>query len=338
MRVAGRILGAGRGDKRPVLSDWECNVFQSGGEIGGFGFGLAGLAATAIQRSTQSNAKLAQKNAQLVSDSLTLNLARLLKGKEGKTRLDKLVAQVDADADRSPITGKSQATNRKWREKAEWDPKDYLSEIDSFIVRSKKPSAKGEGFRARKSKERIDARSKGVDVLWLTSASYTAHAKVLPSLKQGAILTAKDLKRGMLTDLDPVSSFLNQDAIVLVATFDVPVAAAPFLWDTKRISTATYLTRTGSENKLPPSQFLDEKIASYVVFDGKSDFRAFHPVVLAFPAKRPDGTPFFQSIDDVAELHTEVDGRPVQITFNLKHFDLKSVEELKMGGSTQKGN
>jgi len=131
---------------------------------------------------------------------------------------------------------------------------------------------------------------------------------------------------------------------VLLATFDVHATAAPFLWDAKRIKSATYLTHGRSgDDKLLPSQFLDDKIASYMVFDEKriaqafSSFRAFHPVLLVFPTKRPDGTPFFQSVDDVAELHTEVDGRQVQITFDLKDFDLKSLDDLKMGGPAPKG-
>jgi hypothetical protein len=320
MRVSGRILGAGRGESRPVVSDWECNVYQSGLDLG-TSMGLAGIVAGAVHRSTQSNEKLTKKNADLVSDALTQQLKRLLRGKEGKTRLDKIEASDDKDSDRSPITGKSQANNRSWREKAEWQEKDYLNEIDSFIVRSR------------------EERSRGVDVLWLTKTSYAAHAKLLGSMKQTAILQGHDLKRGMLTDLESVSPFLDQDVVVLVATFDVHAAAAPFLWDTNRLKAATYLTRGGGAGeKLVPSQLLDDKIASYMVLEKKNKFRAFHPVVLAFPTKRADGTPFFQSIDDVAELHTEVDGRLVQITFNLKHFDLKTVDDLKMGGVTTKGN
>jgi hypothetical protein len=81
---------------------------------------------------------------------------------------------------------------------------------------------------------------------------------------------------------------------------------------------------------------LDDKISSYIVFDekkflkGLSNFRAFHPVILVFPAKLPDGTPFVQNTTNSVELHTEVDGRPVQIDFNLKDFDLRNMDDLKM--------
>ena len=320
MRVSGRILGAGRGDSRPVVSDWECNVFQSGLDLG-YSLGPAGILAGVIRRSTQTNEKLTKKNADFVADALTLQLRRLLRGKEGKTELDKRVANDEKEGARSPITGKSEAKNRSWREKAEWQEKDYLNEIDSFIVRSR------------------ETKSRGVDALWLTSASYNAHAKLLGSMKQTAILQGHDLKRGMLTDIDPVKPFLDQDVVVLVATFDVHATAAPFLWDSNRIKASTYLTRgDGTGDKLAPAQFLDGKIASYMVLEKKNQFRAFHPVILAFPTRRVDGTPFFQTIDDVAELHTEVDGRQVQITFNLTHFDLKSVDDLKMSGPSPKGN
>jgi hypothetical protein len=56
-------------------------------------------------------------------------------------------------------------------------------------------------------------------------------------------------------------------------------------------------------------------------------------VILVFPTKRADGTPFLRSTSDVVELHTEVDGRPVQIDFNLKDFDLKNLDELKMASA-----
>src|SRR5207249_673553 len=74
MRVNGRILGSGQGEARPVLSDWECNVFNPGGV---FDWGGA-------------NDKLARQNAGLVSAVLTRQIGRLVKGKEGKTKLDKL--------------------------------------------------------------------------------------------------------------------------------------------------------------------------------------------------------------------------------------------------------
>ena len=91
----------------PVLSDWECNVFNPGGP---FDFGGA-------------NDKLARQNARFVSAMVTRQIGSLLKGKEGKTKLDKMEAKVEKDADRSPITGKSEAKNRSWREKPDWNRK-----------------------------------------------------------------------------------------------------------------------------------------------------------------------------------------------------------------------
>ena len=309
MRVSGRILGpaprpGGDGQSRAVLSDWECNVFSAGT----WGF--------------EGNEKVARRAADSVSDALTKQLETLLRGKEGKTKLDKMEAKDESDSDKSPITGKSKTVDRSWREKQEWQTKDYYDEIESFIVRSH------------------EERSRGVDVLWLTQASYRAHEKLLPSLKQTAILQKKEIKPGMLTDLEAVRPFADQDVIVLLATFEIHSKAAPFLWDSKRMKEATYLVRTGvGGERIAPTELLDDKIASYMVFNekrvfkGLSDFRAFHPVILVFPTKRHDGTPFLQSTNDVVELHSEVDGRPVQIDFNLKHFDLRNLDELKMASA-----
>lgn len=66
------------------------------------------------------------------------------------------------------------------------------------------------------------------------------------------------------------------------------------------------------------------------MFKGLSSFRAFHPVILVFPTRLPDGSPILTSKEDAAELHTEIDGRPVQIHFKLAHFDLKNLEELTL--------
>ncbi len=305
MRVSGRILGPasrpGDMESRPVLSDWECNVFGAGK----WGF--------------EGNEKVATRNADEISDALTKEIATLLHGKEGKTNLDKLESKDESDTDKSPIKGKSEASNRSWRDKQNWQQADYDKEIESFIVRSH------------------EARSRGVDVLWLTQPSYSAHVKLLPMLKQTAIIQKKEIKPGMLTDLEPVKPFASQDVMVLVATFSIHSKAAPFLWDSKQMKAATYLAKPGaSGERIAPAQFLDGTIASYMVFDekrvmkGLSDFRAYHPVILVFPTKRADGTPFLYTTSDVVELHTAVDGRPVQIDFNLKDFDLKNLDELKM--------
>jgi hypothetical protein len=312
MRVSGRILGPARpadGGSRPVLSDWECNVF----DMGFTGF--------------EGNANVVRRDAADVSKALTFQISHLLRGKEGKTRLDKLESKAESDSDKSSITGKSQARSRPWRDKQEWKPADYANEIESFVVRSK------------------EARSRGVDVLWLTQASYRANESLIPTLRQTAILQKKEIRPGMLTDLEPVRPFVGQDVIVLVATYTIHSTAAPFLWDANRMKAATYLVQSGTAEKLAPVQFLDDKVASYMVFNEKmmllkafSNFRGFHPVILVFPAKRSDGTPFVRSASDTVEFHTEVDGRPVQIEFNLAHFDLKSVEELKMAGAPSKGD
>src|ERR1700761_3206001 len=238
MRISGTILGPaarpGDGESRAVLSDWECNVFDVGK------WGLEG------------NEKVARHSAEVVSDKLTKQISNLLGGKEGKTRLDKLEAKAESDSDKSPITGKSQARNRSWRDKQEWKPADYYDEIESFVVRSR------------------EERSRGVDVLWLTQASYQAHWKLLPTLKQTAILQKKEIKPGMLTDLEPVKSFAGQDVVVLVATFKIHSTAAPFLWDSKQVKSETYLVEpSASGQRLAPTQFLDDKIASYMVFNEK---------------------------------------------------------------------
>lgn len=304
MRVSGRILGPasqpGDSSTRPILSDWECNV------MGGGKWGFEG------------NAKIARENADAVSDALTRELSKLLHGKEGKTKLDKLEAKDEEDTDRAPITGKSESKDRSWRGKQEWQQSDYDNEIESFVVRSH------------------EARARGVDVLWLTQPSYQAHAKLLPMLKDTAILQKKEFKPGMLTSLEPVKPFAGQDLMVLVATFSIHSTAAPFLWNSKQIQAATYLTKPGgSPDRLAPVQFLDNSMASYMVVNekrvGGATFRAYHPVILAFPTKRADGTPFVQGTSDVVELHTEVDGRPVKISFDLKDFALKEVSDLTMG-------
>jgi hypothetical protein len=248
------------------------------------------------------------------------------KGKQERrkkqSQLDKLQDQVASDSDREPITGKTEAVNRSWREKKDWASEDYFDEIQSFVVRSD------------------ESRDRSVDALWLTGSCYGAHANLLPRLRQTAILRNREIKRGMLTDLEPVRSFVAQDVYVLIATFSVGSGRAPFLWETERIRKTTYLRRADpSGTPAPPMEFLDSRLASYVVFNekrifkGLSNFRAFHPVVMVFPTRQPDGSPLIRGVDDSVELHTEVDGRPVRLTFNLKHFDLRSVDDLKPGSS-----
>jgi hypothetical protein len=309
MRVSGQILGPAKRQadnaSRPVLSDWECDVFNAGQNP----FALFG----------ESNAKIAKENAEGVASALSFEMKHLLRGEEGKTELDKMERKAESDSEKGAITGSSEHVNRSWREKQEWETADYGKEIESFIVRSH------------------EEKSRGVDVLWLTHASYQAHAKLIPSLKQTAILKSQLIKPGMLTDIEAVKPFAGQDVIVLVASYTAKSTVTPLLWDSKRIRSETYLMRRGnSGQKIAPSEFLDDKIASYIVFHektilkGLSDFRAFHPVILVFPAKLPDGTPLLMSTTDSVEFHTEVDGRPVQIDFNLKDFDLRNLDDLKM--------
>lgn len=302
MRVSGQILGpakaSGDNASRPVLSDWECDVFNAGQNPFAFG---------------ESNAKVTKENAEAVAFTLSLEMKHLLRGKEGKTELDKMERKAEADTDKGALTGSTKSINRSWREKQDWETADYVKEIESFIVRSN------------------EEKSRGVDVLWLTHASYQAHAKLIPSLKQTAILRSQVIKPGMLTDIEVVKPFAGQDVIVLVASYTAKSTVTPLLWDSKQIRSATYLMRKGTGGqKIATAEFQDDKISSYIVLKGVSNFRAFHPVILVFPAKLPDGTPFVQSTTDSIELHTEVDGRPVQIDFNLKDFDLRNLDDLKM--------
>ncbi|MBN1567070.1 MAG: DUF4410 domain-containing protein [Acidobacteria bacterium] len=303
MRVSGRILGQKKivegNEFRPIIGDWECTSFM-GGSLFGFG---------------SSNESVTRNNAKWISSLLSREIKDLKK-------IDKLKSKVSEDSDRSPIKGSSKAENRKWREKTDPTIEDYFDEIESFVVKSEQE------------------RSRSIDALWMTDACYRAHLNLLPMLKQTAIPSNRQIKRGMLTDLDSVKEFVGQDVYVLIASFTVGSGDAPFLWDKERIENATYLARPGNgELRIKPIRFIDDQIASYIVFNEKrvfkgfSNFRAFHPVILVFPTKLPDGSPFVASSTDIVELHTEVDGRPVITDFHLEHLDIKSMDELSIGGS-----
>lgn len=301
MRVAGRLYGppqaAGPEGKRLLISDWECNRF----DMGGF-FGLG------------SNETAARKNA----DKIARSISREVFGKLDK-RADELVKRVSKDAKKGPIVGKSHSWERTWRDKSDWKADDYADEIESFVIKSDRE------------------RARGVDGIWLTRPCYRAHQKLLPMLRQTAILRRKEIRRGMVTDLGPLTPFEGADVYALAVTCNVSFQEAPFVWRSKQIRDATFLTRKGDKTaKLAPVEFLDLAIPSYVVFDEKRVFKAFstfwayHPAVVIFPTKLPDGSGLVRSLDDVVELRTEVDGRPVLLEFNLKHFGLASVDELRM--------
>ncbi len=304
MRVSGRILGRaemldGR-EFRPTIGDWECTSFMAGGGLFSFG---------------GSNESVTRNNAKWISSLLSREIKDLKK-------IDKLKSRVVEDSDKKPIQGSSRPENRKWRERSDPTADDYYDEIESFVVKSEQE------------------RSRGVDALWMTDACYRAHSGLLPMLRQTAIVSNRQVKRGMLTDLDVIKEFVGQDQYVVVATFTVGSNEAPFLWDRARMQRATYLTRAGAGSpRVEPVRFVDDQIASYIVFNekrifkGLSSFRAFHPVIMVFPTRLPDGSPVITSTGDVVELHTEVDGRPVKIDFNLEHFDLAGLEELSIRGS-----
>jgi len=52
-----------------------------------------------------------------------------------------------------------------------------------------------------------------------------------------------------------------------------------------------------------------------------------NPVIAVFPTTLPDGSPLVKRIEDVLELHTVIDGRKVTLTFDLKHLEVKSVDD-----------
>jgi len=307
MRINGRLFGPAKrsddgNEKRPLISDWECNSFDAGGF-----WGLSG------------NEGTTKKNADKIANSLSNQVF----GRMDK-RLDKLTAEVRKvelkDDNKDPMTGETRRHDRKWREKQDWKADDYADEIESFVVQSERK------------------RSRGVDALWLTSASYRAHQKLLPMLRQTAILRNKDIVRGMLTEIEPILQFEGKDVYILAATFNVSSEAAPFLWDTGKMRESTYLTRVDEPGvKIQPVGLLDDAIRSYMVFrekrffKGLSNFWAFHPTLIVFPTKKPDGSPFLRSVEDMVELHTEVDGQKVRLKFDLKHLDIRSLDDLKFG-------
>jgi hypothetical protein len=307
MRINGRLFGPAKrsddgNEKRPLISDWECNSFDAGGF-----WGLSG------------NEGTTKKNADKVAKSLSEQVF----GRMDK-RLDKLIAEARKeelkDDDKDPMTGETRRRDRKWREKPDWKAEDYADEIESFVVQSERK------------------RSRGVDAIWLTGASYRAHQKLLPTLRQTAILRNKEIVRGMLTEIEPISRFEGKDVYILAATFNVSAEAAPFLWKTGKMLEATYLTRVDEPGvKLQPVELLDDAIRSYMVFrekrifKGLSNFWAFHPTIIVFPTKKPDGSPFLRGIEDVVELHTEVNGQKVRLKFDLKHLDIRGLDDLKIG-------
>jgi hypothetical protein len=300
MRVVGRLLGPpvqGGDGSRAVIADWECDAFH----MGGF-WGLG------------SNEETAQKNAEAIAKNLKNELFDDI-----EKRLAKLAEKSREDEKKSPVKAETHEVNRKWRDKPQWEPSDYADEITSFVI---------EGDRER---------GRAIDALWMTQAALNAHNKLIPALRETAIMRANEIKRGMLTTTEPVEAYKGKDVYVFVLTFNVASTESPLIWDTAKIREATYLARAGGAGtRIAPSAFVDDAVSSFIIFKqnkvmrGIVSFWGYHPVIVTFPTKMPDGSPVVTGPNDRLELHSMVDGRPVVFTFDLKHFALQGVDDLKL--------
>lgn len=308
LRINGTLLGPPHKDEsgrtvREAISDFECNAFDMGSWLG-----------------LGSNESAVRGSAEKTAESLSKAVFRRM-----DKRMAKLLEKNKRNEDRMPLLGKSKQINRKWREKQEWSVHDYEDEISSFVVRSKR------------------GQDRGVDALWMTDALWTTHERLLAQLPQTAVLSSRDIKRGMVTNIKPIQTLRGQDAYVISLTFNVSANAAPFIWNSEAIRSATYLARADDPDiRVEPSEFLDRKLRSYVVFRERAVFKilqtfwAFHPTVIAFPRTTPEGQPLVRSLDDRIELHTSVDSRPVELTFDLRHFDLRTVDDLALSAPASK--
>lgn len=110
------------------------------------------------------------------------------------------------------------------------------------------------------------------------------------------------------------------------------VGKSPVFWDREKIIAATSLRNTARpDERIRPIRALE--LPPYIPLRRRykyaKDEWVIHPVVFVFPAKRADGSAVIETTSDRLEVHTEVEGQPVSIHFDLSAHQIKSVEAIR---------
>jgi hypothetical protein len=229
---------------------------------------------------------------------------------------DKKVIELGKQANKKTKTLAIIAENKQrdndWRDKPpeKWERDDCTKVISNFISQG-------------------DRDERRVEALWFSAPSYQAHLRLLTmQSKEGDIEKSKRLKGGFLPAHSQLKELEKEDAHVVAIAFAKKTQdKGPILWNNEAILATTSLRHVGRpEVRIQPLRAIDVSSLSHV-FDEKW---AAHYVLLVVPTKLADGKPVIESLNDKLELHTEFEHTPVIIQFDLAHFGLSRVEDLRL--------
>ena len=222
----------------------------------------------------------------------------------------------------APIRGKTKKTDPDSTQ----DP-DSLRKLVRVIDSSGVHSERKDGFE--------------VDALWMTADAY----RLLGDFDKYAALEdrspkAKVLERAFLTDLAPLGQWLGEDVYLLVVNLISSPKRGPFLWDGVRLKERTVLENLSSEGRtVRPLEATLDAIPSSLLIRMKGGLFTkmpfpflLRPVLYVFPAALEDGSPFISGLDQTIQLRSTVGGHPVELNFDLNHFQVTDLAALSLSG------
>jgi len=243
-------------------------------------------------------------------------------------KIAKMGKEIEAPAFKGrPISARNERADDEWQKKTsdKWSHDNCADVISSF-------TSEGEW----KDQGRVDA-------LWFTAPSYQAHLRLL------ALPAEDDDKKkllgfegGLLPANQQLKELEDQDVYVLAVSFQKKRNHGPIFWDGEKIRRATFITYRGRpEEQIRPIQVIDSVIPSYAIehgWRGRQGAWAAHTVLLVFPTKSANGKPVIESFKDKLEIHTEFEKNPVVIEFDLAHFGLGRLDELRIKPESSMAN
>jgi len=171
-----------------------------------------------------------------------------------------------------------------------------------------------------------------VIAVWVTGDAYEGH-RALQNMagKPREAARAEKLLGGLVAAKTHFMELEKEPSYVFALSFYKTPFHGPIFWDAERLRSATFVKVGDRGARINPVAFIDSPAPAGQFAKGKLKVEFLtHTLLVGVRSVRPDGKPLISGGEDVLELHTEFDRRPVVLRFPVSKMQLRDLAELQL--------